>query len=148
MKFENINELIAALILWITSNTSFIELKVKPEVIFLNKEKLNEKACGRPCQIFAYTPENSKKIVYLIDSLKPKSDVCDQGILLHELIHVFQNNNGKFSEYENNTKKHMREMEALVLQNRYLSNFGKKILYSNGFAGKFKTQKKKDNLYC
>ena len=41
----------------------------------------------------------------------------------------------------------MMEMEALVLQNRYLSTFGKKILYSRGFAGKFKNRGK-DDLYC
>ena len=35
-------------------------------------------------------------------------------------------------------------MEAI-----FLSQFGKKILYSNGFAAKFKTDgNKKDNLYC
>ena len=45
------------------------------------------------------------------------------------------------------TKKHLREMDALVNHNIYLSQFGKKILYSNGFAAKFKSQSK-NNLYC
>ena len=33
-------------------------------------------------------------------------------------------------------------MDALVNHNVYLSQFGKKILYSNGFAAKFKTTEK------
>ena len=53
----------------------------------------------------------------------------------------------KFSENDERTRKHLREMEALVNHNIYLSQFGKKILYSNGFAAKFKTQTK-NNLYC
>ena len=38
------------------------------------------------------------------------------------------------SEPDLKTKKHLREMNALVNHNIYLSQFGKKILYSNGFA--------------
>ena len=53
----------------------------------------------------------------------------------------------EFNNFEERTKKHMREMEALVNHNRFLSTYGKKILYSNGFAGKLKSNTK-DNLYC
>ena len=49
--------------------------------------------------------------------------------------------------YDERTKKHLREMDALVNHNIYLSRYGKKILYSNGFAAKFKTNEK-NNLYC
>ena len=68
-------------------------------------------------------------------------------ILLHEIIHVLQEEQKKFAENDERTRKHLREMEALVNHNIYLSQFGKKILYSNGFAAKFKTQTK-NNLYC
>ena len=60
---------------------------------------------------------------------------------------IYQNNENAYADYEEKTRKHMMEMEALVLQNRYLSTFGKKILYSRGFAGKFKNRGK-DDLYC
>jgi hypothetical protein len=50
-------------------------------------------------------------------------------------------------DYDDRTKKHLREMNALVNHNIYLSQYGKKILYSNGFAAKFKTESK-NNLYC
>ena len=73
--------------------------------------------------------------------------MCVIEVLLHELIHIYQNNENAYADYEEKTRKHMMEMEALVLQNRYLSTFGKKILYSRGFAGKFKNRGK-DDLYC
>ena len=66
---------------------------------------------------------------------------------MHEIIHVLQEEQDVFSDYESRTKKHMREMDALVNHNIFLSQYGKKILYSNGFAAKFKTNTK-NNLYC
>ena len=81
------------------------------------------------------------------NKLNPNENICDRGILLHEIIHVLQEEQKKFSENDERTRKHLREMEALVNHNIYLSQFGKKILYSNGFAAKFKTQTK-NNLYC
>ena len=147
MKIENINEIILALLLWITSNTDYGDITTKPKVEFLVQSELAELACNRPCEIIAYTPLNSKDIIYLSDTINPFEDVCARGILLHELIHIFQNNKRAYEDFDQKTKKHMMEMEALVLQNRYLSSFGKKILYSNGFAGKFKNSGKND-LYC
>ena len=55
-KFENFNELILALMLWITSNTNYITPKQTPNVEFIEQSKLSELACGnRECEIMAYT---------------------------------------------------------------------------------------------
>ena len=68
---------------------------------------------------------------------------------MHEIIHIIQEENSYASEFDEKTKKHLREMNALVNHNIFLSQYGKKILYSNGFAAKFKTDKKStNNLYC
>ena len=147
-KFENFNELILALMLWITSNTNYINPKLEPDVEFIEQRKLSEIACGnRECEIMAYTPSDPKYKIYLSNDLDPMNDVCDRGILLHELIHIFQEDQNSFTDYDDRTKKHLREMDALVNHNIYLSQFGKKILYSNGFAAKFKTNQK-NTLYC
>ena len=147
-KFENFNELILALMLWITSNTNYINPKQTPSVEFIEQSKLSELACGnRECEILAYTPIEPKYKVYLADNLDPMNDICHRAVLLHELIHVLQEDQSIFTEYDERTKKHLREMDALVNHNIYLSRYGKKILYSNGFAAKFKT-KSKNNLYC
>ncbi len=146
-KYETLNELIVALLLWITTHTEYKEPKKIPKVEFLEQKILSDMACGRDCEILAYTPDNPKYTVYLSKNLSPLNNVCDRGILLHELIHVIQDDQGVFLNYELKTKKHLREMDALVNHNIFLSQYGKKILYSNGFAAKFKTQSK-NNLYC
>tara|TARA_B100000927_G_scaffold232698_1_gene192842 strand:- start:146 stop:595 length:450 start_codon:yes stop_codon:yes gene_type:complete len=147
-KFETLNELILALMLWITSNTNYIEPKQVPQVEFIEQEKLSEIACkNRSCEIMAYTPLTPKYKIYLSNELKPMTDVCHRAILMHEIIHVIQEDQNVFLEYDERTKKHLREMDALVNHNIFLSRYGKKILYSNGFAAKFKT-KEKNTLYC
>jgi len=147
-KFETLNELILALMLWITSNTNYIEPKQVPQVEFIEQEKLSEIACkNRSCEIMAYTPLIPKYKIYLSNELKPMTDICHRAILMHEIIHVIQEDQNVFLEYDERTKKHLREMDALVNHNIFLSRYGKKILYSNGFAAKFKT-KEKNTLYC
>ncbi len=148
MKFETLNELILALILWITTNTSYPKPQNDIIVQFIEQKELSEIACKRPCEIMAYTPQKGENKIFLINSLSPLTNVCHQGILMHEIIHVIQNENNFASEYEENTMKHLREMDALVNHNIFLSQYGKKILYSNGFAAKFKTDSDKNNLYC
>ena len=146
-KFENINELIVALLLWITSHTEYKNPIKYPSIEFIEQKELSQLACKMDCEILAYTPLEPKYKIYLSNKLDPLNDICHRGILMHEIIHVLQEEQGVFSDYELRTKKHMREMDALVNHNIFLSQYGKKILYSNGFAAKFKTNTK-NNLYC
>ena len=70
-KFENLNELIIALLLWITSNTDYINPKQLPEVKFLEQNELSQLACKNDCEILAYTPVEPKYTVYLSKRLNP-----------------------------------------------------------------------------
>ena len=146
-KFENINELIVALLFWITSHTDYKNPIKYPAIEFIEQKELSQLACKTDCEILAYTPLEPKYKIFLSTKLDPLNDICHRGILMHEIIHVLQEEQGVFSDYELRTKKHMREMDALVNHNIFLSQYGKKILYSNGFAAKFKTNTK-NNLYC
>ena len=146
-KFENINELIVALVLWITSHTEYKNPIKYPSIEFIEQKELSQLACKMDCEILAYTPIEPKYKIFLSNTLDPLNDVCHRAVLMHEIIHVLQEEQGVFSDYELRTKKHMREMDALVNHNIFLSQYGKKILYSNGFAAKFKTNTK-NNLYC
>ena len=146
-KFETFNELILALLLWITTHTDYKEPKIFPKIQFIEQKELAEMACGRECEILALTPDNPKYTIFLADTLSPMDDICHIVILLHELIHILQEDQEIVVNYEDRTKKHLREMDALVNHNVFLSQFGKKILYSNGFAAKFKSEAKQ-NLYC
>ena len=60
-KFENFNELILALMLWITSNTNYITPKQTPNVEFIEQSKLSELACGnRECENYGLYPNRTK----------------------------------------------------------------------------------------
>ncbi|MAI75931.1 MAG: hypothetical protein CBC25_02050 [Pelagibacteraceae bacterium TMED65] len=146
-KFETLNELIVALLLWITTHTEYKDPKKLPVINFIEQKELSNMACGRECEILALTPDNPKYTIYLSKELSPMDDICHRGILLHEIIHILQEDQSIYNDYDQKTKKHLREMDALVNHNIYLSQFGKKILYSNGFAAKFKTTQN-NNLYC
>ena len=117
-KFENLNELIIALLLWITSNTDYINPKQLPEVKFLEQNKLSQLACQNDCEILAYTPVEPKYTVYLSKKLKPLTDVCHRGILLHEIIHVLQDDQSFFADYDDRTKKHLRGLILLYATGR------------------------------
>ena len=41
-KFDNFNELILALLLWITSNTDYVNPKQLPDVKFIEQEQLSK----------------------------------------------------------------------------------------------------------
>ena len=113
----------------------------------MNYSELSMLACKRDCEILAYTPNEPKYKIFLISTLNPLDNICHRGILLHELIHVLQEEQNAFNKNSERNKKHLREMDALVNHNIFLSHHGKKILYSNGFAAKFKTESK-ESLYC
>ena len=57
-KFETFNELILALLLWITTHTDYKEPKIFPKIQFIEQKALAEMACGRECEILALTPDN------------------------------------------------------------------------------------------
>ena len=100
-KFETLNELILALMLWITSNTNYTEPKQLPKVEFIEQEKLSEIACkNRSCEIMAYTPITPKYKIYLSNELNPMTDICHRAILMHEIIHVIQEDQKVFLEYD------------------------------------------------
>ena len=87
-KYSNINELIFALLVWITSNSDYTLPKEDITVKKLAQSELSSIACGKECEILAYTPLEPKYLVYLSENLKPQQDVCDRAILMHELIQI------------------------------------------------------------
>ena len=53
-KFANLNELILALVFWITSNTNYIDPKTLPKVEFVAQNELSEIACKKKCVYLLY----------------------------------------------------------------------------------------------
>ena len=66
-KFANLNELILALVFWITSNTNYIDPKTLPEVEFVAQNELSKIACKKKCEILEkniYSTQNLDELNY------------------------------------------------------------------------------------
>ncbi len=95
---------------WITVNTHYDAGMFNFEVIELSESELQILACGGKCPVIAFfRPEMG----ILISKLNFE-DVCNQSILLHEIIHALQ--------YLNESKlvDAFREKEAYHIQNKFL----------------------------
>ena len=75
---------------WIIENTEF-EKKIDPPKFYsLTKNEMSDKACysSDNCKVKAYYIKNDG-IYYINDLILEKN--CDQSIILHEMIHHYQN---------------------------------------------------------
>ena len=100
--------IIASLLNWIELNTSYNTKNFKTKIVEVSKKEIQNIACGGKCPIIAfYKPEEA---IY-ISKMNFEKNYCNQSILLHEMIHVFQS-----KKIENVFK----EKEAYILQNKFL----------------------------
>ena len=103
-------EIIKFLVNWINENTIYRESLLNLEIIDLSLKELQFKACKGKCPILAFfSPPN---IIYI--AKLDFNDLCNQSILLHEIIHVFQHQD--YNEMQNVFK----EKEAYEIQNKFL----------------------------
>ena len=89
------------------------------KIIELNKEEFERIACKGKCPVLALFQEN--KGIYL--RKMDLENLCNQSVLLHEIIHSLQNL--KEIKIENAFK----EKEAYEIQNYFLSDISKKRDY-------------------
>ena len=95
---------------WITLNTHYDASIFNFEVIELSESELQILACGGKCPVIAFfKPEMG----ILISELDYKN-ICNQSILLHEIIHALQYLN------ESNLEGAFKEKEAYQIQNKFL----------------------------
>ena len=103
-------EIVKFLISWINENTVYEGLLSNLEIVDLNLEELQYLACRGKCPILAFfSPPN---IIYI--AKLNFNDLCNQSILLHEMIHVFQHQSG------NEMQNVFKEQEAYQIQNKFL----------------------------
>ena len=114
------DKLLVFLTAWILENTEFEKKIDKPEFFILTKQEMSEKACfsEENCKVLAYYIKDSG--IYYIDELDPLNDICDQSIILHELIHHYQKNRNKKIDLDEQTLWTLRERQALYYQNLFL----------------------------
>ena len=100
--------IISSLLNWIELNTRYNTKNFKTNIVEVSKKEIQKIACGGKCPIIAfYKPEEA---IY-ISKMNFEKNYCNQSILLHEMIHVFQS-----KKIENVFK----EKEAYLLQNKFL----------------------------
>ncbi|MDJ0943002.1 MAG: hypothetical protein QNJ30_06040 [Kiloniellales bacterium] len=89
-----------------------------PEVVFVSQSYLESQACDRPCEIRGWFPPG--RVVYLDDRLDPQNDTWERSILVHELVHYLQQEEGTFTEDGTCETWMKREAEAYEIQYRWL----------------------------
>ena len=84
------NNLIILITSWILENTEFNEKIAPPSFFNLSKKEMSDKACysSNNCKVKAYYMKESG--IFYINDLKPEENICDQSIILHEMIHHYQ----------------------------------------------------------
>jgi hypothetical protein len=96
--------------------------KVPPSIFRIPHAELERYVCGTNCSIQAwYKPGDG---IYLDDTLKPETNLFHRSILLHEMVHYFQDLAGEYGNMDACNRWFHRELDAYTIQNRYLAVIG------------------------
>jgi hypothetical protein len=96
--------------------------KEAPRIYRVPRAEMENYVCGNNCNIQAwYKPGDG---IFLVDTLKPETDLMHRSILLHELVHYFQDTAGTYGGRSTCERWFQREIDAYNIQNRYLGVIG------------------------
>ncbi len=96
--------------------------KDAPKIYRVPRAELENYVCGTHCAIQAwYRPGDG---IFLDDALRPESNLFHRSILLHELVHYFQDTSGEYADMTPCDRWFHRELDAYNIQNRYLGVIG------------------------
>ena len=112
-----LTNIIQFLLEWITVNTHYDASVFNFKVIELSSSELQTLACGGKCPIVAFF----KPEVGILISKLDFENLCNQSILLHEIIHALQYLN------ESNLVDAFKEKEAYGIQNKFLMEISIKL---------------------
>ncbi|HAQ33385.1 MAG: hypothetical protein QF386_06975 [Alphaproteobacteria bacterium] len=115
--------LIAGLFSWISLHTGYEIPEKAPDVVFVSHEKLVELACHDECPVLGFY--HPSRVVYLDMELKPETNLCARSILVHELVHAMQHENGSFHDVDARERSILREKEALLVHRNFLRQNGR-----------------------
>ena len=127
---DPLNATIVSLFAWIAIHIhlvgdGFVQPGHFPQVRYMPHAQMENLACdGKKCPVIGWYPKNQiegKEVIYLINGVDPVNDLCIRTILLHEIIHFWQDYNEKFDEHEEIAKiTHLlKEQQASQLENIY-----------------------------
>ena len=105
-----LTNIIPLLLEWITVNTHYDASIFNFEVIELSESELQILACGGKCPVIAFFEPEMGILISKLDY----EDICNQSILLHEIIHALQHLS------DSNLLDAFKEKEAYQIQNKFL----------------------------
>ena len=100
--------LIAFLLSWISDNTLYNTKNFDTEIFLVEREEIQRRACNGKCPIIAFYKKNEGIYITKMDF---ENSLCNQSILLHEMIHTLQ---------KDSIQNVFKEKEAYQLQNQFL----------------------------
>ncbi|WP_119461646.1 hypothetical protein [Rhodospirillaceae bacterium SYSU D60014] len=113
-----LQELIVELLVAISGLSTYPVPDRPPEVVLISHQELEGMACDRPCEVYGWFPGG--RTIFLDDRLNPVEETPAAGILVHELVHFLQQENGRFSNRRSCEDWVKREQEAYQIQIRWL----------------------------
>ena len=108
-----LKKLIFFLLQWISINTEYDTSKFDFPVNILKPSELQEIVCGGKCPVLGFFSKEYGILLVEMDF----NDICNQSILLHEMIHSLQNDSVEIA---------FKEKEAYYLQNKFLEELSLK----------------------
>lgn len=111
-------ELVRDLALEAVAITGLSMPAVLPPVVLVDKDTVAKYACAGKCRAMgAYHPSYG---IALDQTLDPLNDDLARSILLHELVHYLQHENGLYADHSECTRWLKREEHAYSAQNKFL----------------------------
>ena len=110
----SLNEILKFLLTWISINTNYDTSKFDFPINIVQPRVIQDMVCGGKCPVIAFFSES--KGIFISDM--NFKDICNQSILLHEIIHSFQ--------VDSDMEEVFKEKEAYELQNKFLEELSLK----------------------
>ncbi len=110
----SLNEILKFLLTWISINTNYDTSKFDFPVNIVQPRVIQDMVCGGKCPVIAFF--SVSKGIFISDM--NFKDICNQSILLHEIIHSFQ--------VDSDIEDVFKEKEAYELQNKFLEELSLK----------------------
>lgn len=111
-------KLVTALLVAISGYTGYAVPGDQPRIVSLPHAALEERVCGRPCRVMAFTWPNGTIIID--DALRIGGDAMATSILVHELTHFLQMRSVTHPLPTGCAAWTEREREAFEVQARWL----------------------------
>jgi hypothetical protein len=119
---SNLDEVVKQLTRAIDRLARYRVPKDPPSIYRIPHAELENYVCGTHCSIKAwYKPGDG---IFLDDTLTPETNLFHRSILLHELVHYFQDRAGEYGNMNECERWFHRELDAYTIQNRYLGMIG------------------------